>query len=83
LADSKEFSLSPGGLELERKTIGETDYNRDYNATFLEEEFSYFPSKLVLACTDHYALNYEPKLSDRYAGRFYLGVDLGKHADSL
>jgi len=68
-------------LDLERRTIGEYAYNKEYNAQFLDEESAYFPSNLVLSCTEDYELN--PKLDPpkRLVGQFYIGIDLGKHAD--
>jgi len=68
-------------LELERKTIGEYDFNREYNAIFIDDQFSYFPSGLVLSCTDDYTLNSEPTLSEKCEGQFYVGIDFGKHVD--
>ena len=68
-------------LELEKKTIGEYDFNREYNAQFIDDQFSYFPSKLVLACTDDYELNDELKPPESLKGEYYVGIDFGKHAD--
>lgn len=68
-------------LELERNTIGEYDFNREYNAQFIDAQFSFFSSKLVLNCTDAYKLNSEPKTGEIFRGTFYCGIDLGKHAD--
>jgi hypothetical protein len=59
--------VSSEQLELERKTIGEYDFNREYNAVFLDDEFCYFPSNLVLSCTDDYVLNNEPTQGEKYA----------------
>jgi phage FluMu gp28-like protein len=68
-------------LELERKTIGEYDFDREYNANFIDDQFSYFPSKLVLGCTDAYALDAEPKPGETRKGTYYVGIDFGKHID--
>ena len=68
-------------LELERKTIGELEYNREYNAQFLDEEFAYFPSNLVLSCTDDYELNPDLEKPKSVTGQFYIGIDFGKHTD--
>ena len=68
-------------LELERRTIGEYDFNREYNANFIDDQFSYFPSKLVLACTDAYLLNKDPNGSAKFTGDYYVGIDFGKHKD--
>ena len=68
-------------LELERNTIGEYDFNREYNAQFIDDQFSYFPSKLLLDCTDSYALDPEPKPGETRRGTYYTGIDFGKHAD--
>jgi phage FluMu gp28-like protein len=68
-------------LELERRTIGEFDFNREYNAQFIDDQFSYFPSKLILTCTDTYPLNDQSHLSYTQKGEYYVGIDFGKHAD--
>ena len=68
-------------LELERKTIGEFDFDREYNANFIDDQFSYFPSKLVLACTDNYQLKPDPTGAEKYSGDFYVGIDFGKIND--
>jgi len=68
-------------LELERKTIGEQDFNREYNAIFQDDQFAYFPSTLVLACTDDYQLNLDSASDEKLRGEFYVGIDFGKHAD--
>ena len=69
------------GLELERRTMGEYDFNREYNAQFIDDQFTYFPSTLVLGCVDDYTLNPEPQPGQKLKGNFYVGVDFGKHAD--
>jgi len=68
-------------LELERRTIGEYDFNREYNALFLDDEFCYLPSNLVLSCTDDYQLNSDPTQGIRYEGSYVIGIDFGKHLD--
>jgi len=68
-------------LELERRTIGEQDFNREYNAFFQDDQFAYFPSTLVLTCTDDYQLNPDPMSDERLHGEFFVGIDFGKHAD--
>jgi phage FluMu gp28-like protein len=68
-------------LELERRTIGEYDFNREYNALFLDDEFCYLPSNLVLSCTDDYQLNSDPTQGVRYDGIYVIGTDFGKHLD--
>ena len=68
-------------LDLERKTIGEFAYNREYEATFMDDESAYFPSTLILSCTDDYNLNPEPKTGETWTGEFYVGIDFGKHRD--
>lgn len=73
--------IMPEKLELERNTIGEYDFNREYNAAFIDDEFSYLPSKLVLSCTDSYELNGEPGPGVKYRGEYLVGIDFGKHAD--
>jgi phage FluMu gp28-like protein len=68
-------------LEQEKRTIGEYDYNREYNATFIDDEFSYLPSNLVLSCTEDYELNPEASGSEKHEGEYLIGIDFGKHAD--
>ena len=69
-------------LELERSTIGDFAFNREYNAVFMDDKFSFLPSELVLSCTDDdYALNGDPLQDDKYQGQFLVGIDFGKHAD--
>jgi phage FluMu gp28-like protein len=73
--------ISEERLELERKTMGECDFNREYNAIFLDDQFSYFPSSLVLGCSDVFNLNSEPTPRAKYTGQYHIGIDFGKHAD--
>jgi len=73
--------ITKEALELERKTIGEPNFNREYNAQFIDDQFNYFPSKLVLTCTDDYPLNPEPNAGQNLKGEFYVGIDFGKHRD--
>ncbi|MGA2973209.1 MAG: terminase family protein [Candidatus Bathyarchaeia archaeon] len=73
--------ITPAKLERERKTIGEYDFNREYNAVFIDDEFSYLPSNLVLSCTDDYELDGEPRPGNRLRGEYIIGIDFGKHAD--
>ncbi len=69
-------------LELERRTIGDFAFNREYNAVFMDDQFSFLPSELVLGCTDdEYALNRDPLQAEKYRGQFMIGIDFGKHAD--
>lgn len=68
-------------LELEKKTIGEFAFNPEYNAAFIDDQFSYLPSGLVLSCTDEYALNGEPTIGEKYLSEYLIGIDFGKHAD--
>lgn len=78
---SKNPSVSAKRLEAERQTIGEYDFNREYNAAFMDDQFSYLPSALVLGCTDDYGLNEDPRQGQKYRGEFLIGIDFGKHAD--
>lgn len=73
--------VSAERLELEKKTIGEYDFDREYNANCVDDQFAYFPSNLVLDCTEEYELNSDPAPSQKYAGAYYVGIDLGKHHD--
>jgi phage FluMu gp28-like protein len=67
-------------LELDRRTMGEFNFDREYNAHF-DDQFSYFPSKLLLACTGDYPLHQDPKAGEIRRGDYYIGIDFGKHAD--
>jgi phage FluMu gp28-like protein len=73
--------ITKARLELERVTIGEYDFNREYNAQFIDDQFSYFPSQIIMACTDSYELDQEPKPGEIPKGTHYVGIDFGKHAD--
>jgi phage FluMu gp28-like protein len=73
--------ITPKRLEEARITIGEFEFNREYNAAFIDDEFSYLPSNLVLSCTDSYELNGEPRPAERCRGEFLIGIDFGKHTD--
>ncbi len=69
-------------LELERRTIGDFAFNREYNAAFIDDQFSYLPSALVLSCTDDkYSLNENPVQGEKHQGEFLIGIDFGKHTD--
>jgi phage FluMu gp28-like protein len=68
-------------LELERNTIGDFAFNREYNAVFMDDQFSFLPSELVLSCTDEYELDEDPLQGEKYQGQFLVGIDFGKHAD--
>jgi phage FluMu gp28-like protein len=69
-------------LELQRRTIGDFAFNREYNAVFMDDQFSFLPSPLVLSCTDdEYALNGDPLQGEKYPGQYLIGIDFGKHAD--
>jgi len=74
-------TISKERLQLERDSIGEFAFNREYNAAFIDDQFSYLPSSLVLSCTDDYSLNGDPAQGEKYDGRFFIGIDFGKHAD--
>jgi len=74
--------ISQERLELEKKTMGEYDFNREYNAVFIDDQFSYLPSALVLGCTDDtYSLNGDPIQGERHQGEYSVGIDFGKHTD--
>ena len=68
-------------LELEKKTIGEYDFNREYNAQFIDNQASYFPSNITLECTDDYELDKEPRTGETRNGNYYIGIDFGKLVD--
>jgi phage FluMu gp28-like protein len=74
--------VSKEHLEQERRTIGDFAFNREYNAAFIDDQFSFLPSELVLACTDdNYSLNGDPFQGEKYSGEYVVGIDFGKHAD--
>jgi phage FluMu gp28-like protein len=74
--------ISQERLELEKKTMGEYDFNREYNAVFIDDQFSYLPSALVLGCTDDaYSLNGDPIQGEKHQGEYLVGIDFGKHTD--
>ena len=68
-------------LEIEKKTSGEYNFNREFNAQFVDDQFSYFPGKLVLECADDYELDPEPRPGETHRGEYYIGIDFGKHTD--
>ena len=68
-------------LDLERKTIGEFAFSREYEAMFMDDALAFFPSTLILSCTDDYTLNPEPKNGETLKGEFYAGIDFGKLRD--
>jgi len=69
--------------EMERRTPAER-YRREYLAEFVDDELSYFPQKLITQCidsnlspiTDDWTKNVRAKI-----GRYFVGVDFGKHND--
>ncbi|MGP8068633.1 MAG: terminase large subunit domain-containing protein [Candidatus Bathyarchaeia archaeon] len=69
--------------EMERRTPAER-YRREYLAEFVDDELSYFPQKLITQCidsnltplTDDWTKNIKAKI-----GRYFVGVDFGKHND--
>jgi phage FluMu gp28-like protein len=75
-------SITKEKLELEKSTIGDFAFNREYNAVFMDDQFSFLPSALVLGCTDdEYELNGDPQQDAKYRGQFLIGIDFGKHTD--
>ena len=69
--------------EMQRRTPAER-YRREYLAEFVDDEFSYFPQKLITQCIDS---NLSPLTDDwtrtvkAQPSRYFLGVDFGKHND--
>src|SRR5208282_1715435 len=47
---AKNPKVTVEDLEREKLLIGEYNFNREYNAMFLDDQFTYFPSTLVLNC---------------------------------
>ena len=68
-------------LEREKLAIGEYNFNREFNAMFLDDQFTYFPSDLVLSCTEQYELNNDTSQDQKYTGEYHIGLDFGKHTD--
>jgi phage FluMu gp28-like protein len=80
-------SLSPlvsaEKLEADRNALDVLTFRREYEAQFVEENNSYFPSHLISQCVDG---NYElledhEVLQTEHKGVFHLGVDFGKRVD--
>ena len=67
--------VSKESLEREKISSGE------YNAIFLDDQFTYFTSSIVLTCTDDYEVNLEPKTEEGQRNQFYIGIDFGKFED--
>jgi phage FluMu gp28-like protein len=55
--------------------------DREYNAAFMDDQFSFLPSAIVLSCTDEYPVKEDPLHSEKYRGQFLIGIDFGKHND--
>jgi len=68
-------------LAREKLSIGEYNYNREYNAIFLDDQFAYFHSTLVLSCTEHYELNKDTPPEQKHTGEYHIGLDFGKLQD--
>lgn len=69
--------------EMERITPAER-YRREYLAEFVDDQSSYFPMKLITQCIDS---NLSP-ITDEWTktvkarmGRYFIGLDFGKHND--
>jgi phage FluMu gp28-like protein len=69
--------------EMQRRTPSER-FRREYLAEFVEDELTYFSQKLITQCIQSHL---QPLTSDwtrevrAPAGRYFLGVDLGKKVD--
>jgi phage FluMu gp28-like protein len=69
--------------EMQRRTPAER-YRREYLAEFVDDELSYFQQKLIVQCIDS---SLSPLTDDwtrnvkAQPGRYFLGVDFGKHND--
>jgi len=68
-------------LEREKLLIGEHSFNREYNAMYIDDQFTYFSSDLVLNCTQNYELNKDVEQEQKYSGEYHVGLDFGKHID--
>jgi Terminase large subunit, T4likevirus-type, N-terminal/Terminase RNaseH-like domain len=77
--------VSKKKLEADRNALDPLTFRREYEAQFVEEHNSYFPSSLVSQCIDGSLelLTDQEVLDDEYEyeGVFHLGVDFGKRAD--
>lgn len=80
---SKNPLNSSKRLELEKETIGDLDFNREYNALFVDEQSCYFPSQLIQECVDgeYELLTDDDIFREEMKGVFHLGVDFGKRVD--
>jgi len=80
-------SLSPlvsaEKLEADRNALDVLTFRREYEAQFVEENNSYFPSHLISQCVDgsYELLKDQDVLQTEHKGVFHLGVDFGKRAD--
>jgi len=70
---------TPERLELERITIGDLAFDREYNAKFLDNQFAYFSTDLVLNCTKDYEPNNDQ--TQPQPGNYHIGVDFAKLQD--
>ena len=68
-------------LEREKLAIGESNFDREFNGVFQDDQFAFFPSDLVLDCAASYDLDPEPSLEQKYQGAFYVGIDFGQIED--
>jgi phage FluMu gp28-like protein len=80
-------SLSPlvsaEKLEADRNALDVLTFRREYEAQFVEENNSYFPSHLISQCVDgsYELLKDHEVLQTEHKGVFHLGVDFGKRVD--
>jgi phage FluMu gp28-like protein len=75
--------VSAEKLEADRNALDSLTFRREYEAQFVEEHNSYFPSHLISQCIDESCelLTDQDVLDTEYEGVFHLGVDFGKRAD--
>jgi phage FluMu gp28-like protein len=69
--------------EMQQRTPSER-FRREYLAEFVEDELSYFSQKLILQCIDSQLTPITDDWTKKFtaeAGRYFLGVDLGKKVD--
>jgi len=75
--------IKPEFLKEQRELIGEERFRLEYEAEFIDEERSFFPSTLIMPCSDDYDLKWEPGLFVGYdpGGRDSLAAIVGVKLD--
>ena len=83
MADKPQPTSLPEKLEADRNALDVLTFRREYEAQFVEENDSYFPSHLISQCVDgsYELLKDQDVLQTEHKGVFHLGVDFGKRVD--